>query len=224
MIMLFFPQGCCACGEVLLRGEQIVCTKCLVELPKTNFHKIRQNMIEKVFWGRIYIERATAYLFFIKESRTQHLLHQLKYNGRSDIGIFLGKHFGESLMEEPDYANIDVIIPVPLHPDKLKKRGYNQSEMIAIGMSKSMKKPIDTTNLKRLVFTETQTKKSKIERWENVQNVFGAEFDNNINGKHVLLVDDVLTTGATIEGCVAALKKENPNVKISIATLAFAHN
>lgn len=193
-------------------------------MPKTNFHKIRGNLVEKIFWGRIPVEFATSYFFFVKQSPYQNMLHQLKYKGRSDIGFFLGHRFGNELKTQPEFCSFDEIIPVPLHPDKLKARGYNQSEMIANGLSKSLGIPVDTKSLKRITYTETQTKKSRIERWENTMDVFEADETTNLNGKHVLLVDDVLTTGATIEGCATELLKKNPSIKLSVVTLAFAHN
>lgn len=223
LLSLFSPPVCCACATVLVRGEQTLCVNCLMKLPQTNFHRMRDNMIEKSFWGRIRIERATSFFFFVKGNDFQHLLHALKYKGRSDIGVYLGKRFGNELVTHPDFRHFDRIIPVPLHTDKLKKRGYNQSEMIARGMSKAMNIPVDTKTLIRSTFTETQTKKSRIERWENVKSVFAANPDTNLNGCHILLVDDVLTTGATIEGCAQALLDKNPDVKISVATLAYAH-
>lgn len=223
LLSLFSPPTCCACGTALVRGEQMMCTHCLMKLPKTNFHKVRDNMIEKSFWGRIRIERATSFFFFMKGSNFQHILHSLKYKGRSDIGVYLGKRFGNELVTQPDFRHFDRIIPVPLHADKLKKRGYNQSEMIAHGMSKAMGIPVDNKTLVRSTFTETQTKKNRIERWENVKSVFSANPVVNLMDQHVLLVDDVLTTGATIEGCAQALLDKNPTVKISVATLAYAH-
>jgi len=223
LLSLFSPPTCCACGTALVRGEQMMCTHCLMKLPKTNFHKVRDNMIEKSFWGRIRIERATSFFFFMKGSNFQHILHSLKYKGRSDIGVYLGKRFGNELVTQPDFRHFDRIIPVPLHADKLKKRGYNQSEMIAHGMSKAMGIPVDNKTLVRSTFTETQTKKNRIERWENVKSVFSANPAVNLMDQHVLLVDDVLTTGATIEGCAQALLDKNPTVKISVATLAYAH-
>ncbi|MBR2196148.1 MAG: ComF family protein [Salinivirgaceae bacterium] len=223
LLSLFTPPKCCACGNALVRGENMLCTHCIMKMPKTNFHKVRGNMVEKSFWGRVPIEYATSYFFFLKSSDFQHLLHALKYNGRSDIGIYLGKHFGHELIRQPEFCHFDSIIPVPLHPDKLRKRGYNQSEMFARGLSKSMNIPVETKVLERTTFTETQTHKSRIERWENVKSVFAANPNINLNGKHILLVDDVLTTGATIEGCANALLEKNPMLKISVATLAYAH-
>lgn len=195
-----------------------------MKLPKTNFHKVRNNLVEKTFWGKIKIEHATSYFFFVKGSVYQEMLHRLKYKGRSDIGVYLGTRFGHELAQSPDFSSIDQIIPVPLHPDRLKTRGYNQSERIATGLSNAMNIPVNTQSLKRKTYTETQTLKSKDERWENVSSAFEADMPANLNGKHILLVDDVLTTGATIEGCAIALQKRFPNVKISVATLAFAHS
>ena len=223
LLSLFSPPACGACGTVLVRGEHTLCVNCLMKLPQTRFHKVCDNMIEKSFWGRVRIERATSFFFFTKGSDFQHLLHALKYKGRSDIGEYLGKRFGNELITQPAFSHFDRIIPVPLHSDKLKKRGYNQSEMIARGLSSVLKAPVDTRTLRRTTYTETQTKKSRIERWENVKSVFAATSASNLNGQHVLLVDDVLTTGATIEGCAQALLDRNPTVKISVATLAYAH-
>lgn len=223
LLSLFSPPACGACGTALVRGEQTLCVNCLMKLPQTNLHRVRNNMIEKSFWGRIHIENATSFFFFTKGSDFQHLLHALKYKGRSDIGVYLGKRFGNDLVSEPAFRHFDRIIPVPLHRDKLKKRGYNQSEMIARGLSAVLKVPVDTKTLVRTTYTETQTKKSRIERWDNVKSVFAANPATNLNGRHILLVDDVLTTGATIEGCAQALLDKNPTVKISVATLAYAH-
>ncbi len=221
---LIFPRTCCACGATLYRGENVICIKCLIDMPRTNYHKIMNNEVEKQFWGRVPIVRATSHFFFVKGSRYQHLLHSLKYKGRGDVGEFMGVEMGHDLTSDPDFASIDIIVPVPLHPAKLRKRGYNQSEMIANGLALSMHKPVNTTVLRRNRFTETQTRKSRIDRWNNVSNVFTAEHDSTIDGRHVLIVDDVLTTGATIEGCANALIAANPRVRISVATLAFAHN
>ena len=224
LLSLFTPPKCCACGNALVRGENTLCTHCIMKMPKTNFHKVRGNMAEKSFWGRVPIEYATSYFFFLKSSNFQHLLHALKYDGRREIGVYLGRCYGNELIQQPEFSHFDSIIPVPLHPHKLRKRGYNQSEMFARGLSKSMNIPVDTKTLSRTTFTETQTHKSRIERWENVKNVFAANPAVNLNGKHILLVDDVMTTGATIEGCANALLEKNPTVKISVATLAYAHS
>jgi len=221
-LSLFYPELCAACGDNLVSNEKVLCTKCLYELPRTYFHKVPGNPMEQVFWGRVDIFRASALYFFKKKSKYQHLLHLLKYNNRKDIGIELGRLYGSELIDEDDFKTADFIIPVPLHPKKLQKRGYNQSEMIAEGLIKTLPAKLRTDFLYRKKFTETQTKKSRYERWENVNNVFGIKNVEELNGKHIVLVDDVLTTGSTIEGCAIALHSAT-DVKISVLTLAFAH-
>ena len=220
-INLFYPKLCVACGAHLLQQEKLVCTQCLYNLPKTNYHHIKENPVEQVFWGRTEITAATAYFFFEKESRFAKIIHHLKYRGMKEIGIEMGKIFGAELKETSRFNKVDLIIPVPLHWKKQKKRGYNQSEFIASGIAESMGKPIDTNTLYRAVETETQTWKSRYERWENVENIFRLRSDDKITGKHILLVDDVITTGATLESCATTLLKEN-NTKVSVATLAMA--
>lgn len=218
---LIYPEVCVTCNTKLVTQETIICTKCLYKLPRTNFHKVPGNPIEQSFWGRQQIERATAYFFFQKASIYQKLLHQLKYHNRSDVGVEMGRQFGAELAKSADFMNIDYIIPVPLHKKKERMRGYNQSEVIAKGMAEFLNGILDKKILIRKNFTETQTQKGRFERWENVKNVFECKQAKKIEGKHVLIVDDVMTTGATIEGCAYVLH-EAANVKISVATLAYA--
>lgn len=220
-INLFYPKLCAACGAHLLQQEKYVCTRCLYNLPRTNYHYNIENPVEQVFWGRVEITAATAYYFFEKESRFAKIIHQLKYRGVTEIGIEMGKIFGAELKESSRFNEVDLIIPVPLHWKKQKKRGYNQSEFIASGIAESMGKLLDTSILYRAVETETQTRKSRYERWENVENIFRLRSADKITGKHILLVDDVITTGATLESCASTLLKEN-NTKVSVATLAMA--
>lgn len=217
---LFYPEFCVACDENLLSQEKVLCTSCLYKLPRTHFHKVSGNPIEQAFWGRQEIERATAYYFFKKASVYQKLLHQLKYHGKSEVGIEMGRQFGAEIANEDAFKNVDYIIPVPLHPKKERKRGYNQSEMIAQGMAEFLEGELETKVLVRKTYTETQTKKERYERWENVKEVFGCKYPEKIEGKHVLLVDDVMTTGATLEGCTLVLK-DAANVKVSVACLAY---
>jgi ComF family protein len=220
-IGLIYPELCCACQTNLYHQERVLCTKCLYDLPRTNFHKLEGNPVEQTFWGRVPIERAAAYYFFQKESKYQKLLHQLKYHNRTDIGIELGRQYSADLATDEAFKQIDFIIPVPLHTKKQHKRGYNQSEMICKGLSFYLPAILRTDILYRKTFTETQTRKSRYERWENVEDVFGVHQAHELNGKHVLLVDDVVTTGATLEGCAQVMKKA-ADVKISIVTLAYA--
>lgn len=219
-INLFFPRLCAACNEALLKNEAEICLSCIVNLPKTNYHINKENPLNKIFWGRIDIENVAAYYFFNKGNKVQHLLHQLKYKGAKQLGEKIGLLYGYELLNSPSFKDIDYIIPVPLHPKKLKKRGYNQSEWLANGLSQTLNVPCNTTLLYRKVDSATQTKKSRFNRWENVSEIFGV-FDNvDINNKHILLVDDVITTGATIEACAKALKSQN--AKISVVTIACA--
>ncbi len=218
---LLFPDLCTVCGENLNRGEQHICLTCLYSIPKTNYHLLPENPIEKRFWGKVPIFRGTAFFFFHKGSPFQKLLHSLKYKGNKEIGEVLGRYAAADLSESVDFTTVDVIIPVPLHPGKFKKRGYNQSEWIAKGLSSVLGKPYDTTTLCRLRETETQTKKSVFERYENTADIFGLLDKNALSGKHVLLVDDVLTTGSTLEGCVKILLACE-GIKVSVFALAVA--
>lgn len=218
---LLFPDLCIVCGENLLRNEQHICLNCLHSIPKTNFHLLSDNPIEKRFWGKVPIHGGTAFFFFQKGSPFQKLLHSLKYKGNKEIGEILGKYAAADIVDCAYFETVDVIIPVPLHPKKYKKRGYNQSEWIAKGLSLILGKPYDTTSLNRVRESTTQTKKSVFERYENTDGVFGLLDKNTLSGKHVLLVDDVLTTGSTLEACIQALLKCE-DVKVSIFTLAVA--
>jgi ComF family protein len=220
-LQLFFPEICVTCGDKLLNQEKYICLKCLFDLPRTDFHKIQGNRVEQQFWGRVKIEHAASYFYFRKGSRYQKIIHYLKYKGLKELGEEVGKHFGYDLAEAENFSEIDVIIPIPLHPKKLKKRGYNQSEWIAKGLSSGLKKPVDNNNLIRVVETSTQTKKSRFERWKNVEGIFKVQQPDLLKNKHVLLVDDVVTTGSTLEACAVELLKI-PEIKISIATLAYA--
>jgi ComF family protein len=222
-VQLFFPEICITCGEKLVNQEKFVCLKCLYDIPRTDFHNLPGNKLEEQFWGRIKVERASSYFYFRKGSRYQKLIHFLKYKGLKEIGERIGFYFGNDLSEAPGFSSVDVVIPVPLHPQKQKKRGYNQSEWIAKGIGLALNKPVESRNLKRLVNKGTQTKKSKFERWENVEGIFDVENPEELQGKHVLLIDDVITTGATIEACCSALLKVE-RIRISLASLAFADN
>lgn len=220
-INLFFPNICEACEKNLLNNERVICTDCLYHLPKTNFHTEKENPVIQLFWGKVYIENATAYYFFHKGSIFQDLIHKLKYNGKQEIGYVLGLHLGTDLYESELYKTIDIVIPVPLHPKREKKRGYNQCDSISKGIAEGMKININSKSLYRSIETETQTKKSKEERWKNVENIFKIRHPDKLQGKHILLVDDVITTGSTLEACATSLLTLK-DTKVSIACLAVA--
>jgi ComF family protein len=220
-ISLIFPNICACCGNSLWKYEEIICTHCDFHLPRTDFHLEPDNQASRTFWGRVKIEGATAGYYFNKGNRIQRLIHLLKYNGRKDIGIFLGEKQGVLLKSSPYFNTVEVIIPVPLHKKKLMKRGYNQSEQFAIGIGKIMNIPVNPYLLYRQKFTETQTKKSRFSRWQNVSGMFAVNDPVQLEGRHILLVDDVITTGATLESCIYALSTI-PGLKISVAAIAVA--
>ncbi len=218
-IGLLYPNTCQACETLLVKGEEIICTTCRYELPYSDLHLRPDNPLEKVFWGRVHLEQVIALFTFRKGSGVQHLVHQLKYHERQDVGVELGRMLAKRAKEQ--FEDIDAIIPVPLHPKKLNKRGFNQSEVFAKGLAEVLFIPIDTSSLIRSTDTDTQTKKSRDERWLNVKDIFEVADKRELEGKHVLLVDDVVTTGATLEACSQKLLQVE-GVKVSIATIAMA--
>lgn len=218
---LLFPRLCVTCGDKLIEQENWICLHCLNHVPRTNFHNQRENKVAQLFYGRVKIEYATSFFFFSKGSIYQNLLHNLKYKGMKEIGHEIGKHFAFDLMQSPDFMDIDIVCPVPLHPEKEKKRGYNQSWWIASGMALQMQKELSDNNLKRLIATETQTRKNRFERWQNVDGIFNLSVPEAFENKHVLLVDDVITTGSTLEACAQEILTK-ANARVSIATLATA--
>lgn len=220
-VSLFFPRVCASCANTLLRHEQCICQFCLHHLPATDFHRFRDNPVAKLFWGRAEVEAAAACFYFHKGSRVQHLVHGLKYKGLKETGIFLGRHYGRILQRCEDFSDVDYVVPVPLHVRKKRQRGYNQSELFARGLALSMGAVADTKTLVRISATETQTRKSRFLRWENVKEVFFLTDPQMFRGKHVLLADDVVTTGATLEACVHEIRKSG-EVRVSIACIACA--
>lgn len=221
LLDLLYPNLCVICNESLVRGEEIICIKCLHEMPKTNYHLELDNTVEKRFWGKVPIHRATSHFHFYKGSPFQQVLHELKYRNNKEIGRVMGRHAAIDLLQSDDFKSVDVIVPVPLHPKKLQKRGYNQSEWIAKGLSEILEKPLDCKNLIRTKENTTQTKKTIFERYQNTQGIFQQRDIELFKRQHVLLVDDVLTTGSTLEACMLALM-ETDYIKISVFTLAIA--
>ena len=221
LISLLFPELCNACGASLYQGEREICITCLFDLPYTDFHIYRDNPVAKQFWGRISCEMVMAMLYFKKGTKVQNLIHSLKYKGKKEVGIRLGQLLADRLKEGNKITDVDLIIPVPLHPQKEKIRGYNQSEQIAIGVAQLLDLPTSTSNLLRNKPTDSQTKKSRYTRYENMQTVFSVYKPEQLKNLHILLVDDVITTGATLEACGNALLNIGIK-KLSIASIAFA--
>ena len=217
---IFFPKTCIACENNLIKFEKILCTECFHDLPKTEFHISKDNKVARLFWGVIQIEDATGFFFFSKGSKYQKLLHKLKYKNAPFIGVEMGKIMAGEL-SNTEYALYDVLIPIPLHKDKLKKRGYNQSERIAFGISEILNIKLDDTSLIRNKYTQTQTNKSVEQRKENVNSVFSVIDADLLKNKKILIVDDVLTTGATIASCAETILKI-PGTKVGVITLAVA--
>ena len=221
LLGLFFPGICIVCGDKLIQDEEYICLKCLLRLPRTNFHLYAENRMEQLFYGRVPVEKAYAYFEFRKGSSYRKILHQLKYKGQKELGEYLGKRFAAELLQSGNFPRADLICPVPLHSEQEKKRGYNQSFHIAKGLSAQFGVPVIKNNIKRIIRTGTQTKKSRFERWQNVQGIFEVTDPQLFDGKHLILVDDVITTGATIEACITAILSCS-NAKISVLTLAIA--
>lgn len=217
---LLFPRNCTACGENLNKQEDTLCVSCLYKLPRTNFHRLETNPITQKFAGRIPISAGFSFLFFQKGNACQILLHQIKYKDREDIGERLGALFAKDLKED-GYIEPDLLIPLPLHPAKFKLRGYNQCHSIARGMQKYLQIPVGYDTVVRTVANPTQTKKARFERWLNVEHIFEVADRDAIMGRHILLMDDVVTTGSTLEACARTLLEAGAR-EISIATLALA--
>lgn len=222
-LSLIFPTICAACGKSLHKNEDSICTYCMYYLPKTNFHLDSHNPVAKIFWGRAPIHSATAFYNFTKGGKVQHLIHQLKYKGQKHIGLTIGKLCGHELNYCDDFNTVNTVIPVPLHPKKLRKRGYNQSDSFAEGLAASMNAKVEFNVLSRIIPSASQTRKTRYNRWENVESVFKLNQPDALAGKHILLVDDVVTTGATLEACAHTLLQA-PEIKISIATIAYARS
>lgn len=218
---LFFPRCCVVCGKRLLKAERDLCIQCLAKLPRTNLHQQKNNEMEQAFWGRFPIERASAFLYYSKGGDVRKLLYALKYYGHRQVGEVLGRYMACEMVDADFFNGIDCIIPVPLHPQKLRIRGYNQSELLARGVSSVTGIPVLTDRLCREQHTETQTHKSRYGRWKNVNEMFSLNTHYSLKDKHVLLVDDVFTTGATLIACADAMKSVS-GIRISVLTLALA--
>lgn len=218
---LFFPPVCVSCGTHLFKNEMEICRMCIRRLPHTFFEKKPyDNAATALMWGRCKIESAYSLFFFRKGERVQQLLHDIKYRGNKKLGTELGRRIGKTVLKSAVDA-FDAIIPIPLHPKKRRKRGFNQAEAIADGVGEVIRIPVNTYHVYRNTHTSTQTKKGRFERWENVEDIFSVRDKDALKNKHILLIDDVITTGSTLEACINQMTKID-GLKISVATIACA--
>ena len=221
LLNLFFPKVCEACNNVLSDNEVVLCTSCRHHLPVTNFHFDYAEDVKKVLYGRVKLENASALLHFSKKGIVQQILHNLKYRGHEDIGAFFGEWFGAELATLDHYKNIDVVLPVPLYKSKLRKRGYNQVTKFGEAIAKALNADYNDAVLIKTKSTKTQVFKGRLKRWNDDVALFDISENKSLVGKHILLVDDIITTGATVEACATVLLKID-NIKLSLATMAIA--
>lgn len=218
-LSLIYPSICLACNNNLYKGESCICTYCKYHLPKTDFHLQKDNPIIRSFWGKVNIQSAASFYFFSRGEKVQKLIHELKYKGQKKLGITIGKMYGYELIKSELFSTVDIILPVPLHYSRKLKRGYNQSALFAEGLSKSMNKPSINNALVRTRNSTTQTSRTRFSRWKNVKDLFIVKNPSILENKHILLADDVITTGSTLEACAESLLKI-PGTKVSVTTIA----
>lgn len=222
LLHFLFPHICSGCGTDVLPQESKLCIRCMAELPVTGFEKFHDNPVERKFWGRLPIEMASAAFYFTHESLIQRLIHLLKYKSNKEVGLQLGRLMGQYLKSSNRF-DVDALVPLPLFPSREKKRGYNQARLLCEGISEIMPVSIIDKAVQRNEHTDTQTRMGRVERWQNISGKFVLSQPGMIENKHILLVDDVITTGATLEACGIELLK-NSSTRLSIATLCFASN
>lgn len=220
VLHMLFPHVCCGCGNDMMGGDSVLCLKCVDAMPETNFESHPGNPIEKKFWGRLDLAGATACYYFTRESLMQTFMHEFKYRGNKDLGWQLGMMMGERLAKSARF-NMDALIPLPLFESKERKRGFNQATILAEGMAERLHLPVLKDAITRSTHTDTQTKKGRVDRWLNMEGRFCLNKPDAVRGKHILLIDDVITTGATLEACGTELLAAG-NVQLSIATLCCA--
>jgi ComF family protein len=218
---LFYPHTCRCCYREISNREQFICFNCLTELPFTDFASLENNPAEKIFYGRASIAAAMSLLYFTPASMVQHLIHQVKYKGQEKLAVYLGKLMGRDLLNSPRFPGLDLILPLPLFKNREKQRGYNQAALLGRGISEVLGIPILENTLKRVRSSPTQTKKSREERWQNVEGLFSIRNPAELKNKSILLVDDVVTTGATLDACSSAIL-EIKDTRLYVCTLAFA--
>lgn len=220
-VRLVFPRYCVECGSILSGSEEVLCMKCNAALPRTGFHLWPENKVEKLFWGKFSVGRASAYLRYTRGGDVARIVHKFKYGGRKDIGDFFGRMMAEEMKDSGFFDGVDCIVPVPLHPDRLKERGYNQALVLANGISKVTGIPIDTRSLVRVRPSASQTQKSPIGRTALLKDSFIVNDVNAFRGKHILLIDDIVTTSSTLTACADAFAGA-ADITFSFLTLAFA--
>jgi ComF family protein len=221
LVNIFFPDVCLTCRLQLIDNEKHLCTSCRHSLPLTNYHLTNNDFVSKLFYGRAHIETGTALLHFEKKGITQQLIHQLKYKEQQQIGTFLGTWLGTELSTCEAYSNIEVVIPVPLHKKKLRSRGFNQVSKFGKEIATALNAEYVDDVLIKVTNTTSQVNKNRFSRWTGKNDLFALTNTHKIAGKHILLVDDIITTGATLEACMIELNKAE-QLKISIATMAIA--
>lgn len=217
---IFYPDICLCCKDQLTTNEQLICIDCRHDLPVTNFTNETDNIVEKIFYGRVPVQEATSLLYFLKKGKVQELIHQLKYKNQQKVGTFMGNWLGEIMLHSKRFKTIDCIIPVPLHKTKQQLRGYNQVSTFGESLSQKLNIPFYEDVLLKTSSTKTQTKKLRLDRWKNSEHQFILQKTNTFKNKHILLIDDIITTGATLEACINAFKTHE-NIKISVATMAY---
>jgi ComF family protein len=217
---LFFPHTCVGCGDDLVSIKQLLCLKCTDQLPLTGFESHAGNPVEKIFYGRIPLVSAMSLFYFTKDSVLQQLLHQFKYAGNKEVGYYFGRMTGKAIRQSGRFNDVDAIVPLPLYISKERKRGYNQAAVLGEGIATAMQIPVINNAIMRLSATDTQTHKNRVERWQNIAGKFKLNDNSGIEYKHVLLVDDVVTTGATLEICALELLRAT-GCRVSIAALAY---
>lgn len=221
LLHLLFPHTCAGCASDILDNDSSLCMRCIASLPETGFVVHEDNPVANKFTGRLQLRSATAQYYFTKSSLIQQLIHQLKYKGHEELGLQLGQMMGRQLVESGRFQSIDILVPLPLFAARQKKRGYNQATVLCNGMAKAMNLPVYEKAVERMAATESQTKKGRIDRWLNTEGKFRVKDEAALSGKHLLLVDDVITTGATLEACGAELVKLT-DTRLSIAALCYA--
>jgi ComF family protein len=217
---LFYPYNCIGCGSDVIDKDNFICLQCIHDLPVTNFAIHANNALEKKFWGRVSVTSAMSELYFSKDSIVQNMIHEFKYRGNKNAGHYFGNMIGRSLLNCNRF-DVDLIIPLPLFIRKEKMRGFNQAEILCDGIAEIINKRVISKNVIRKVFTESQTRKHRTERWQNVEGLFYINDPKPLEGNHILLVDDVITTGATLEACGTEILNVR-GTKLSVATLAMA--